>query len=375
MPPRGPFPRPLEPPHDESQPGPLPLAEVAALLGARLVGDGAKAVGGVATLEDAGPDEVAFFHNPRYRSAFERTAAGAVLVTESEATGGRLPAAALLVADNPYLAFGRLSAQFHPEPNARPGRHPSAVVEPTARVHPDAEVGPLCYVGAGAAIGARTILRAGAIVGDGAAVGEDCLLHPGAAVRDGCVIGNRVILQPGAVVGSDGFGYAFDPGGPAHVKVPQAGIARLEDDVELGANSCVDRATLGETVVGRGSKIDNLVQIAHNVRIGALGIVCAQAGISGSTELGDGVVIAGQVGVIGHLKIGDGARIGAQSGVVADVPPGETRSGSPSLPHRSWLRNSAILARLPEFVEAQRALRRRVEALERKLAEAAEDDG
>jgi UDP-3-O-[3-hydroxymyristoyl] glucosamine N-acyltransferase len=215
-------------------------------------------------------------------------------------------------------------------------------------------------------------LHAGARVLDRARVGDDCVLWPGAVVRELCIVGNRVVLQPNSVVGSDGFGFAFDlegdGNGPMHRKVPQAGIARIEDDVELGACSCVDRATLGETVIGRGTKIDNLVQIGHNVRVGPLCLLVAQCGISGSTELGQGVVLAGQVGVVGHLRIGDGARAGAQAGVAHDVPDGETVTGYPAMSHRQWLRMSAALPRVPELLREVRKLQQRVEQLEKEKA-------
>ena len=188
-------------------------------------------------------------------------------------------------------------------------------------------------------------------------------------MRERCVLGNRVLLQPGVVVGSDGFGFAFDPAGPAHVKVPQVGTVRIEDDVEVGAGSCIDRATTGETLIGRGTKIDNLVQIAHNVRVGPLSIVCAQVGISGSTEVGQGVVLAGQVGIVGHVHVGDGARIAAQSGVPHDVPPGATVSGYPAVERSLWLRQSAALKQLPELLREVRELRARIAALESKKDE------
>src|SRR3954466_1272229 len=204
----------------------------------------------------------------------------------------------------------------------------------------------------------------------GATVGEGCVLWPGAVVREGCIVGDRVILQPNCVVGSDGFGFAFDlegdGAGPMHRKVPQAGIVRIEDDVEVGACTCIDRATLGETVIGRGTKIDNLVQVAHNVRVGPLSLLVAQCGISGSTELGQGVILAGQVGVVGHLRIGDGARVGAQSGVSRDLEDGETVSGSPAIPHRDWLRLSAALPKIADLLREVRRLSQRVEELEQK---------
>jgi UDP-3-O-[3-hydroxymyristoyl] glucosamine N-acyltransferase len=346
------------------------LGELAGLVGAKVENDRKLLIRGVAALEDAGPDQIAFFHNTKYRKAFAATRAGAVVVQPKDAQlADRPKKAILLVSDNPYLAFGKLSRLFNEPPAARPGRHPTAVIEPSAKVHPEAQIGPLTYVGNGASIGARTILHPGAIVEAEARVGDDCLLYPCTVVREGCVLGNRVILQPGAIVGSDGFGFAFDPEGPAHTKVPQVGIVRVEDDVEIGAGSCIDRATLGETVIGRGTKIDNLVQVAHNVQLGAHCLVCAQAGISGSSKLGTGVVLAGQVGVVGHLEIGDGARIGAGSGVAHDVPAGETQSGSPAIPHAAWLHSVAAFPRLPELLKEQRALRQRVEKLEKLLAE------
>ncbi|HZX43913.1 MAG TPA: UDP-3-O-(3-hydroxymyristoyl)glucosamine N-acyltransferase, partial [Myxococcaceae bacterium] len=227
----------------------------------------------------------------------------------------------------------------------------------------------LAVVEAGAVVGPRSVLWPGSYLGEGSRLGEDCVLQPGAVVREHCVLGNRVLLQPGVVVGSDGFGFAFDPAGPAHVKVPQVGTVRIEDDVEVGAGSCIDRATTGETVIGRGTKIDNLVQIAHNVRVGPLSILCAQVGISGSTEVGSSVVLAGQVGIVGHVRVGDGARVAAQSGVPHDLPPGATFSGSPAVEHSLWLRQSAALKQLPELLREVRELRARVAALESRKDE------
>ncbi len=251
-----------------------------------------------------------------------------------------------------------------------PGVQGGAFVDDTAEVHPTAAVSPSAYVGPGARIGARTTLHAGSRVLDCAVVGEGCTLWPGVVVRENCIVGNRVVLQPNAVVGSDGFGFAFDPEadgkGPMHRKVPQAGIVRIEDDVEVGACTCIDRATLGETVIGRGTKIDNLVQVAHNVKVGPLSLLVAQCGISGSTELGQGVILAGQVGVIGHLKLGDGARVGAQSGVSRDLEAGETVSGAPAIPHRDWLRLVAALPRVPELLREVRRLEKRIEELEKR---------
>jgi len=349
----------------------LSIEEVARTIGADLrggPGQGAK-ISGVAPLETAGTSQIAFYANPRYRKELAATRAAAVIVSEDDAA--HVPAgSARLVAAQPYVAFAKASALFHRELAVKPGIQPGALVDAIAEVHPTAAVSPGAYVGPGARIGARTTLHPGARVLDGARVGDDCTLWPGAVVRERCIVGNRVVLQPNSVVGSDGFGFAFDLDGdgqgPVHRKVPQAGIARVEDDVELGACSCVDRATLGETVIGRGTKIDNLVQIGHNVRIGPLCLIVAQVGISGSTELGQGVVLAGQVGVVGHLKIGDGARAGAQAGVAHDIADGETVTGYPAMPHREWLRMSAALPRVPELLREVRRLQQRVEQLERE---------
>jgi UDP-3-O-[3-hydroxymyristoyl] glucosamine N-acyltransferase len=347
----------------------LSLEELARRIGAELRGPGAGGMSGVAPLESAGPSQIAFYANPRYRKELAATRAGAVIVCEDDAA--HVPSsAARLVAPQPYVAFAKASALFHEELVVEPGIRRGGSIDETAEVHPTAAISPGAYVGPGAKIGAHTTLHAGARVLDFARVGEACVLWPGAVVRERCVLGDRVILQPNAVVGSDGFGFAFDlegeGNGPMHRKVPQAGIARVEDDVEVGACSCIDRATLGETVVGRGTKIDNLVQVGHNVRVGPLCLLVAQCGISGSTELGQGVILAGQAGVVGHLRLGDGARVGAQAGVAHDVGEGQTVTGSPAIAHREWLRMSAALPRVPELLRELRKLQQRVEQLEKE---------
>jgi UDP-3-O-[3-hydroxymyristoyl] glucosamine N-acyltransferase len=343
------------------------LAELAGQVGGTVEGDGALRIRGLASLEEAGPGELSFYGNPRYRKQLATTRASAVLlppgekVVRSDVAWVRVP--------SPHLAFARLLSLFHPGPRPAPGVHPHAEVHPSARVDPSATVMALAVVDARAVVGARSVLWPGTYLGEGSRLGEDCVLQPGAVVREHCVLGDRVLLQPGVVVGSDGFGFAYDPAGPAHVKVPQVGTVRVEDDVEVGAGSCIDRATTGETVIGRGTKIDNLVQIAHNVRVGPLSIVCAQVGISGSTDVGQGVVLAGQVGIVGHVHVGDGARIAAQSGVPHDVPPGATISGYPAVEHALWLRQSAALKQLPELLREVRELRARVAALESRKDE------
>ena len=350
----------------------LPLSALAARICLEVRGDGAKVASGIAPLESAGPADVSFYANARYKARLQATRALAVIVSEDDAA--LVPAAAArLVASQPYVAFAKASALFHPEQRPAAGVHPSAQIAAGAEVDPSASIGPGATVGRGARIGRGSVLHAGAHVLDEARIGNDCTLYAGAVVREKCVLGDRVVLQPNAVVGSDGFGFVFDLEGdsergiegPFHRKIPQAGIVRIEDDVELGACTCVDRATLGETVIGRGAKIDNLVQLAHNVRVGPHSLLVAQCGVSGSTELGAGVILAGQVGVVGHLRLGDGARVGAQSGVSRDLAEGETLSGSPAIAHRDWLRMVAALPKVPELVKELRKLQARVAELEK----------
>ena len=350
----------------------LLLHELARKVRAELRGDGARPIAGVLPLEDAGPEHVSFYSNARYKPQLLATKAGAVIVSEDDA--GLVPStAAKLIAAQPYAVFARASAVFHPVSRPAAGVQPGAHVAEGAEVDPSASVAAGAVVGRGAKIGPRTVLHPGAVVAEEARVGADCTLHSCSVVREKCVLGDRVILQPNAVIGSDGFGFAFDLEGdeelgiegPFHRKIPQAGIVRIEDDVEIGACTCVDRATLGETVIGRGAKIDNLVQIAHNVKVGPQSLLVAQCGVSGSTELGAGVILAGQVGVVGHLKVGDGARVGAQSGVSRDVAEGDTVSGSPAVAHRDWLRLSAALPRLPDLLRDLRKLQQRVAELEK----------
>jgi UDP-3-O-[3-hydroxymyristoyl] glucosamine N-acyltransferase len=343
------------------------VADLATRVGGEVAGDGTAVVQRVAPLEDAGADAVSFFSNRKYRAAFEATRAAVVIVEPGE----EVPAGRTVIRiANPYLAFAKISTLFHPPRPASAGISPHAVVHPAARVDASAEVMPHAYVAPGASVGPRTTLHPGVHVGEGARIGADCILYPNVTVREGCVVGDRVILQPGCVIGSDGFGFAFDPEGegrgPRHYKVPQVGNVVVEDDVEIGACTTVDRAALGSTVIGRGTKIDNLVQIAHNVQVGPLSIIVSQVGISGSTKLGMGVVLAGQVGITGHLHIGDGAKIAAQSGVLADVEPGAVVLGSPARPHGETLRIYAALGKLPDLVKRVRELESRLAKLGEK---------
>ncbi|WP_141331711.1 UDP-3-O-(3-hydroxymyristoyl)glucosamine N-acyltransferase [Myxococcus sp. AB025B] len=350
----------------KTSPAPRRLGELAALVGGELLGDPEQLIHGLNGLEEASPGDVSFYGNTRYRRQFEASRASAVLVGTSEPAREGV---ALVRVSNPHLAYARLLRVFHPDVRPAPGIRPGAWVHPEATVHPEASVLAGATVEAGAKVGARSVLYPGAYVGEHASVGEDSVLHPNVTVRERCVVGSRVILHASSVVGADGFGFAFDPEGeegPQHFKIPQVGIVRIEDDVEVGACTCIDRATVGETVVGRGTKLDNLVQIAHNVRVGPLALICAQAGVSGSAEVGTGVVLAGQVGVVGHIRVGDLAKVGAQSGVAHDVPDGQIVSGSPAIPHREWLRASAASGQVADLLKEMRALRKRVEQLEKE---------
>ncbi len=339
------------------------LEELAAHVEGEVLGDPSLVITGVNGLLEASGSEVSFYGNPKYRRQLATTKAGAVLINGQ--TPERTDLTFVRVA-NPQLAFARLSALFHPPPVFAPGNHRAAHVDPASEVHPTATVMAGAVVEAGARVGARTVLFPNAYVGEQASIGDDCVLYPGAVVRERCVVGHRVILHANSVVGADGFGFTLDAEKLQHCKIPQAGIARIEDDVELGACSCVDRATLGETVIGRGTKIDNLVQIAHNVKVGAMSILCAQVGVAGSSELGQGVVLAGQAGIADHVRIGNLARVGAQGGVSQEVEDGQTVSGHPAMDHVGWLRSSVAFKELPDVVRELRALRRKVEALERE---------
>ncbi len=341
----------------------MKLRELADRLGCRLEGDGDLEVARVARLEDAGPDAVTFYVNPRYAAALQRTRAAAVIL------GDDAPSApcAMLRSPHPYLAFAEAVALFSEVVRPAPGIDPHAVVAPDATLGPGVAIGPFAWVASGATIGPRTIVHPFVAIGPRARVGADCILHSHVAIRERVVLGDRVVVQNGAVIGSDGYGFARRPDG-THQKIPQAGDVVIEDDVEIGANTTIDRPAVGETRVGAGTKIDNLVQIAHGVRLGRNVLLAAQVGIAGSSVLEDDVVLAGQVGVAGHLTIGRGAAATAQTGIPNDVPAGLLVSGYPAIPNREWLKASAVVKRLPELKKAVAALEARVAALEARLA-------
>jgi UDP-3-O-[3-hydroxymyristoyl] glucosamine N-acyltransferase len=337
------------------------LDDVAKAVGGTVVGDGAVEITGVAGIREAQEGELTFLANPRYEAYLAKTRASAIIVAENHLDLGK----PLIQIANPYLAFLN-AVRFFAGDGERPaeGIHPMAVVAADACVAPDASVGPLVTIGSGAWIGPRCVLHPGCVVGARSRVGADSLLYPNVVIREECVVGERVIIHSGTVIGSDGFGFVRD--GDIYRKLPQVGNVVVEDDVELGANVTIDRATTGTTRIGAGSKIDNLVQIAHNVQIGRNCILVSQVGISGSTSVGDHAVLAGQVGVVGHIEIGAGAMVGAQSGVSKSVKAGERVFGYPARPVVQSKRIEAGLRQLPELIQTVRELRRRVEGLEGK---------
>jgi UDP-3-O-[3-hydroxymyristoyl] glucosamine N-acyltransferase len=335
----------------------MTLEALAARLGASLVGDGRMVITGVAGIEEAKEGEITFVANPRYRSKLQSTGASAAIVPPDV---GEAPLA-LLVTAEPYAAFTQALEIFHPRERPAVGIAEDAWVDPSARLGESVTISPFAYVGKGAELGDRTILYPFVYVGDEVRVGEDCCIHSHASIREGCRLGDRVILQNGVRIGSDGFGYALEDG--RHRKIPQVGIVRVGDDVEIGANTCVDRATMGETRIGRGTKIDDLVMLAHNVQIGEDVILVSQVGISGSTTVGDRSVLAGQVGVAGHLRIGKDVKIGAKSGVHSSILDNRVVSGIPTMPYEDFLKTMAVLKHLPKMRERLRRLERQVQAL------------
>ena len=339
------------------------LEELAAFLDGEVVGDGSIQITGVAGIREAEPGDITFLANARYDGYLEETQASAVICSREE----RRSPVPLLRVDNPYLAYQKVVRIFRPDvPRQAPGIHASAVVAEDAEIGADASVGANCVVEAGAKIGARTILMPGCYIGHEVRLGEDCTMAARVTIREECVIGDRCIIHPGAVIGSDGFGFAFDDG--RYHKVPQVGNVVIGNDVEIGANTTIDRATTHSTMIGDGSKIDNLVQIGHNVIIGKHCIVVAQVGISGSTELEDYVTIGGQAGLVGHIKVGERAMIGAQSGVPRSVPPNTVVTGYPAMAHGAWKRLHALLLRLPQLFQRAKGLESRVKKLEEERA-------
>lgn len=340
----------------------MKLKDLAEALGCRLTGDPGIDITGVAGMEHAAPDQLTFLANPKYAHKVKHTRAAAILVTE--------PVAGLSIASvispNPYLDFARALELFYQPPRPAPGIHPTACVAPSAIVGEDAAIGPYAVVGERVRLGRRAILHPHVVIYEGAEIGDDFLAHSGAVVREFCRIGHRVILQNGAVIGGDGFGFAKRSDG-THYKIPQSGPAVIEDDVEIQTLTSVDRATVGETRVKRGAKIDSLVQVGHACLVGEDNIICAQTGLAGSSILEKSVLLAGQVGVSGHLTIHENAVVYAQSGVGGDVKPGSVISGSPAFEVREWLRAITAFPKLPDLARSMRQLEKRVAQLEAAL--------
>ncbi len=339
----------------------MTLTEIAERLGCRLDGDGAIEIARIAGIEDAGPGDLTFFANPKYAAALRATKASAVIL------GERADAApcAMLRAANPYFAFARAMELFAPPAGPPRGVHRLADVAAGAAIDRTASIAAFVSVGEDVTIGARTVVYPHVTIGAGAVIGDDCVVHARVSIRERVVLGNRVVVQDGAVIGSDGFGFAQRPDGTHH-KIPQVGGVVIEDDVEIGANTAIDRPAVGETRIGAGSKIDNLVQIAHGVTIGRDVLLAAQVGIAGSSTIEDRVTLAGQVGVAGHLTLGKGVIATAQTGIPNSVEPGAFISGYPAIDNRDWLKSSAVFRRLPELRKAVADLQKRLDDLEKQ---------
>ena len=336
------------------------LNEIAAILSGEVIGDGDAVIERIRGIDDAGSGDLTFVANRKYARKLATTGAGAILV----GPGTTCPGKNLVVVADPYVALGRLLALFHPEEAEAAGIHPAAWIEAGADVSAEATVYPGVQVCRGARVEGAAVLYPGVFVGRDSVVGEASILYPRVTLYRRSLIGRRVILHAGVVVGSDGFGFA-NPG-RENSKIPQAGYVQIDDDVEIGANTTMDRGTLGRTWIRRGAKIDNLVQIAHNVVIGEYAIIVAQVGISGSTRLGTGVVIGGQAGIVGHIEIGEHVMVAARSGVHKDIPPNQIVAGTPHMPHREWLKMEACLPKLAEMRATIAALQRRVAELEKE---------
>jgi UDP-3-O-[3-hydroxymyristoyl] glucosamine N-acyltransferase len=328
----------------------MKLAQIASALNARLEnGSPNTEIGGVAGIEQAGPGELTFVANVKYAAAARATKASAVIVSED------FPAipTAMLRSTNPYLTFARAMVLFHAPQNYPPDIHATAVIHPSARIGEGAHVGPYVVIGEGVEIGRNAVLLAHVVIYCGVRIGDNFLAHAHAIVRERCRLGNNVLLQNGVIIGADGFGFANDDRHRWH-KIPQPQPVIIGDDVEIQANSCIDRASVGETRIARGTKIDNLVQVGHGSHIGEDSLLASQVGLAGSTDVGNNVILTGQVGVVGHCKIGDGAIVTPQSGVAGDVAAGAIVSGAPAIDHKLWLKVSALLSRLPEIAKAAR---------------------
>ncbi len=341
----------------------IPLDELAEKLDAEIVGDPSLKVSKIAPIDSAKEGDLTFLSDPRKSSLLGETGASAIIVPRGVEAEGK----SLLVVRDPYVAFAKAQSFFHPRAKSDGKISPLSFVHPEAKVGENVSIGPFAYVEEGVEIGKGSILFPHVYLGKGVIIGEECLLYSGVKIYHDCRLGDHVIVHSGAVVGSDGFGYAWD--GKEHLKIPQVGKVIIGNEVEIGANTTIDRGTLKDTIIEDGVKIDNLVQVGHNVRVGRFTILVAQVGIAGSTEIGEGSVLAGQVGVAGHIKLGKGTKVAAKSGVHRSTKDGEVLAGTPAMPHKSQLRVLTMLPKLPELRSKVKQMERRLDDLEEKLSQ------
>jgi UDP-3-O-[3-hydroxymyristoyl] glucosamine N-acyltransferase len=342
----------------------MKLQELAERLSCRLEGDGSVEIQRLAGLEQAGPGDLTFFANPKYTGALRRTRATAVILGEDAPSA----ACAMLRTKDPYLAFANALSFFVVSPQPAPGVDQFSHVAPDATLGRDVSIGPFVSIGRGARVGDRTVIYPNVCIGDGTVIGDDCVIHAQVAIRERIVLGNRVIVQNGAVIGGDGYGFVRRADG-THQKIPQTSVVVIEDDVEIGANTTIDRPAIGETRIQAGAKLDNLVQIGHGVNVGRNALLAAQVGIAGSTSIGEGVILGGQVGVAGHVTVGKNAAAVGQSGITNSIPDGAFVSGYPAIDNREWLKSSAIFRKLPAIRKKIADLEQRVLELEAMLEE------
>jgi UDP-3-O-[3-hydroxymyristoyl] glucosamine N-acyltransferase len=350
----------------------MKLGEIARKLNCMLEGDAQTEIHCVAGIESAKAGELTFVSNPRYRQAARATRASAVLVRRDFAVEREpgLPPLALLRSEDPYLDFARAIVFFYTPPRYAASMHPTAVIAPSAKIGEGAHIGPYCYVDEGTVLGRNAVLHSFVAIYRGARIGDDFFAHAHAVVREFCRIGDRVILQNGVVIGGDGFGFAKQPDGRWY-KMQQSGITVVGDDVEIQSNACIDRATVGETRIATGAKLDDLVLVGHGSSVGENTLLCGQVGLAGSTKIGNSCILAGQVGCAGHLTVGNGAMIGPQSGLPNDVPPGAFYAGYPAVEHRQWLKNAAAINRLPELAKTVRHLETEIAKLRTQIGRGA----
>jgi UDP-3-O-[3-hydroxymyristoyl] glucosamine N-acyltransferase len=339
----------------------ITLKEIALLLGGTIVGNDDVIIENIRPIEEAGRGDITFIANTKYLKQLKTTEASAILAAPQTQAAGKN----LVLVDDPYVAFGRLLNIFYPVEHSYNGISKDAYIEEGADISPDATVFPRAYVSRGAKIEKGVVIYPGVFIGSNTSVGENSILYANVTLYSGSLIGKRVILHSGVVVGGDGFGFAA-PGKGNH-KIPQVGFVQIDDDVEIGANSTIDRGTLGKTWIGRNVKIDNLVQIAHNVVIGENSVITAQVGISGSTKLGKSVIVGGQAGIVGHINIGDNVMIAAKSGIHKGIESGQIVAGYPQLPHRQWLKVESCRAKLPEMKTTLEELKRKIEILQEQI--------